>query len=253
MTTLEGRTHGVCLSDRLKRVVDSTVGHLDDNALDVLLVILGVDTVCGSKLLGELELSGVDIDSDDAGSTANDGSLNDRKTNSSEAKDSNSGALLDLGGVDSSTNTSGDTTSEETNLLERSRLVHLGNRDLREDGVLREGGSTHKVVNSLSFARETRSSIGHNTGVLGGANLLAEVRLGVLAELALLALGDVERDDVVTGLHRGDSSTYTLNDTTAFVSKNDGKDTSGLISRESAIVLRRRSKECILNIGSSLC
>ena len=50
------------------------------------------------------------------------------------------------------------------------------------------------------FAGEPACSIGHQSLTLGDSNLLAEVRLRVLAVFALPALWDVERDDVIAWL-----------------------------------------------------
>lgn len=52
------------------------------------------------------------------------------------------------------------------------------------------------------------------------------------AELALLALGCVQRDDVVADLHVGDALADGLDDTGALVSEDDGEGTLGVLAGE---------------------
>ena len=53
------------------------------------------------------------------------------------------------------------------------------------------------MVERGTAARQTARAVRHDPATLRGADLRAEVRLRVATELALAALGDVERDDVV--------------------------------------------------------
>jgi hypothetical protein len=68
---------------------------------------------------------------------------------------------------------------------------------------------------------------------LGGSNLAAEVGLSGLAELALLAFGCVESDDVVTRLDVGDTVTNRLDNTGTLVSEDNGESTLRVLTRES--------------------
>jgi len=84
-----------------------------------------------------------------------------------------------------------------SNLLERSILGDLGDRYLGQHGVLGEGRGAHVVVDLLTLAREARRAVRHQALTLRQSDLGAEVGLVRAAELALSALGDVQRDHVI--------------------------------------------------------
>ncbi len=52
VTRLERGSHGVDVADTLEGVVQASVGELDQHLLNGLLVVLGVDAVGGTELLG---------------------------------------------------------------------------------------------------------------------------------------------------------------------------------------------------------
>lgn len=104
------------VADALKGVVTAPLGELHQNLLNGLLIVLGVQAISGTKLLGSIKLGRVDIDGKDAGSTCLLGSLNHSQANSTQAEDSNGGAGLDLGGVVHSTPASGHTTAQQSHL-----------------------------------------------------------------------------------------------------------------------------------------
>jgi len=89
------------------------------------------------------------------------------------------------------------------------------------------------VKQILALALESRGTVGHQTLTLGGSDLAAEVGLSGLAELALLAFGGVESDNVVTRLDVGDALADRLDNTGTLVSKDNGESTLGVLAGES--------------------
>jgi len=200
---LEGGPHEVDVANTLEGVVKAALGEVDEDLLDGLLVLLRVDKVGGAELHGDVLLVVVDVDGDDAAGPALLGALNHGETDTSHAKDGDGGARLDLGGVDSGAVTGGDAAAEEADLGKRGLVGDLDNGDVSHDGVLGEGGTTHEVEDGLSPAGEAGGAVGHEPLALGGADDGTQVRLGAAAVLALLALGRVQRDHVISYRHAG--------------------------------------------------
>jgi hypothetical protein len=101
-----------------------------------------------------------------------------------------------------------------TNSGERSLLVDLSNGDLMNNSVLREGTASHEVEDLLTLASESAGTIAHKTLALGNTNNRAQVGLARLTELALTALRDVERDNVVARGNSSDTLANALDDAT---------------------------------------
>ena len=165
--------------------------------------VLGVHEVGHPELLGELALGGVEVHTDDAASTDHLGALDDVEADATEAEHDHSGARLDLGRVHHRADARGDAAADVANLVERCGLGDLGQRDLGQHGEVRERRSAHVVIDGLAVQREPTRAVGHEPLALRGADLLTEVGLGVEAEVALAALGCVQRDDVVIDRDRG--------------------------------------------------
>ncbi len=90
--------------------------------------------------------------------------------------------------------------------------------DLRQHGVLGEGGGAHVVVDRLAASwRSAMVPSGIRPLPWVARMALAEVGLAGAAELALAALGCVERDHVVARLQRGDAGAHLLDDGAALV------------------------------------
>src|ERR1700716_1655014 len=66
VTRLQGRAHHVNVADALERVVDAAVGQIDDDLLNGLVVVFGVDVVGRAERLGHGPFARVEIDGDDA-------------------------------------------------------------------------------------------------------------------------------------------------------------------------------------------
>lgn len=88
--------HDLHIADALKRVVDASVGHLHQNLLDGLAVVLGIHKLSSTELLGLVELCGVDVHADDPGCPGSLAAHENSQADSSEAKHSASGTGLDL-------------------------------------------------------------------------------------------------------------------------------------------------------------
>lgn len=218
----------------VESVVAATVRHLDQLVHDGST--LGqrgrVDEVGRAKLLGPLLLAGVDIHDDDLAGSLLNRTLDDGQTNTSGTKDSHVAALLNIGRDARSAIASGDTAAQQAGPVHGSILLHRHDRDVGDDGVLREGRGAHEVQDVLTLALEAAGTVGHHALALSGANLAAKVGLAGLAELALLALGGVEGDDMIAGLDVGDALADGLDDTSTLVSQDDGEGTLGILARE---------------------
>lgn len=234
VASLQGASHDLDVSGAIESVVETAVGDLDEMGDDVLVTEFGgVDEFGGAKLLGPLFLLVVGVDGDDSGSASVDGTGDDGETDTADTEDGDVGTLFDIGSVGGSTPTGGDTTSEKAGLVAGSLRVDGYKRVLRNDGVLRKGGASHKVEKLLALAAETLCAIGHDTLTLGGTNSLAKVGLARLAELALSAFGGVEEDDGVALLDVVDTFTDGLDDTGTFVTQDSRESALGVGARQS--------------------
>lgn len=234
MASLESSTHDLNVACAVKGVVATTVGQLDQLVDNRLALGEGarVDKVSGAELARPLLLAVVDIDSDDLGGAVGNSTLDNAEADAAGAEDGNSTALLDVGRDGGGAVAGGDTAAEQAGAVHGGLRVHSDDRNVGDDGVLAEGGGAHKVEDVLTTGAEAGGAVGHHTSALGGADLAAKVGLAGLAELALLALGGVESDDVVAGLHVGDALADGLDDTGTLVSEDDGEGALGILARE---------------------
>lgn len=234
MARLESSTHNANVTRAVEGVVTTTVSHLDELVDDrSTLGQLGrVDEVRGAELLGPLLLARVHIDNDDLAGSLLKSTLDDRQTNTPSTEDSDIAALLDVGRDASSTVSGGDTATQQAGAVHGGILLHGDDRDVGEDSVLGEGGRAHKVEDVLALALEPAGAVGHHALTLRGADLAAQVGLAGLAELALLALGRVQGDDMVADLDICDSLADGLDDTGALVTQDDGESTLGILAGE---------------------
>ena len=75
--------------------------------------------------------------------------------------------------------------------------MYLGNGNLCDDSVLREGGAAHEMKYLVALAREPRGAVGHDAPALRGPHLAAKVGFGGPTELAVPTLGNVQGDNMV--------------------------------------------------------
>src|SRR5205823_3515040 len=122
-----------------------------------------------------------------------------READAAEPEDGDRRAGMDPGGVQHGADAGRDAAAEETHLVERRVGADLRERDLGDDGPFGEGRGPHVMMQHAPAVREPARAVGHETLPLGGEQRAAQVRPPGEAELALAALGDVERDHVVAG------------------------------------------------------
>lgn len=234
VASLESSTHDVNVARAVESVVATAVGELDQLVDNRLALGEGgrVDEVGGAELARPLLLAGVNIDNDDLGSAVGDGTLDDAEADAAGAEDGDLAALLDVGGDGGGAVAGGDAAAEQAGAVHGGLRLHGDDRDVGDDGVLAERGGAHEVEDVLAAGAEAGGAVGHHTLALGGADFAAEVGLARLAELALLALGGVESDDVVAGLDVGDALADGLDDTGTLVSENDREGALGILAGE---------------------
>ncbi|MNO93507.1 hypothetical protein D3C76_851090 [compost metagenome] len=75
------------------------------------------------------------------------------------------------------------------------------------------------MVDRLALVGEARSAVRHQALALGGADLLAQVGLAGLAELALAALRGIQGDHMIAHRHRGDARAYRLDNAAALMAE----------------------------------
>ena len=103
----------------------------------------------------------VEIDADDHVGAGQLQPLDDVQADAAEAEDDGGCALLDLGRVDDGADAGGDAAADVADLVEGSVLADLGDRDLRQHGVMGEGGAAHVVEQLLAIEREARRAVWH--------------------------------------------------------------------------------------------
>ncbi|GAO47486.1 hypothetical protein G7K_1692-t1 [Saitoella complicata NRRL Y-17804] len=218
VASLQSAPHNVDVTSAVEGVVTSTISHLDQFVNDGLVTQLGrVNEVSGTELLGPLLLVVVGVNSDDAASALGNSTLDNGKTDTSNSENSDRSAFFDLSSAGRSTVSSSNTTSQQTDLVQRRRRVDSDDRNIGNDGVLGESRGTHVVQDILTTGTEAGGTVGHDTLTLGSTDFTTEVGLSGLAELAFTAFGGVEGDDEVSGLDVGDALTDGLNDSSTFV------------------------------------
>ena len=129
--------------------------------------------------------------------------LHDVEPDAAEPEHDDTGAGLDLGGVDHRADAGGDAAADVADLVERRVLADLRQRDLRQHRVIREGRGAHVMEDLVAAEREPAGAVGHHALALGRADRGAEIGLARQAVLALPAFRRVERDDVVALLQAG--------------------------------------------------
>src|SRR3546814_10795798 len=184
-------------------MVHAPAGHLHDDLLDRLVMVLRIDAVGRAHRARLVELGRVGIDGDDAPGLRLHRALDHRQAQRAEAEHRDTVAGLYLRRVVHGPDAGGNAAAEQADLLRRRLLVDLRQRDLGHDRVLAEGRAAHVVVQRLAFVREATAAAGHPALALGGAHRHAQVGLAGLAEFALPAFGAVHRDPVVAGRDAG--------------------------------------------------
>ena len=181
--------------------------------------LLGVDEVGHAEALAPRLLVVVDVDADDHVGAGELQALDDVEADAAEPEHDRLGAGLHLGGVEDGADAGGHAAADVADLVERRVLADLGDRDLRQHGVVGEGRGAHVVEQLLAAEREARGAVRHHALALGGADGGAQVGLAREAGRALPAFRRVERDDVVALPHAGHARADVDDDARALVAQ----------------------------------
>jgi hypothetical protein len=153
-----------------------------------------------------------------------------------EAEHDGLGALLDLGGIDDSSNAGRDAAADVANLVERRVFADFRHRDFRQHGVVRKGRGAHVVVHRLAAKREARGAVRHQALSLGGADRGAEIGLARQAGGTLPAFRRVKRNNVIAFLHAGHATSDIDHDARALMAENGRKQPLGISARQREFV-----------------
>ncbi len=225
-------THHIHVADALEAVVHAPGRHVDDDLLDGLVVVLGVDAVGGAKGAGQVELGGVGVDGDDAPRLGQLGALDHRQPDAAQAEYGHAVALLHLSGVLDGAKAGGHAAAQQAHLLGVGIGADLGQRDLGHHRVLAERAAAHVVVDRLAVVAEPRGAVGHHALALGGAHGHAQVGLAALAEQAFAAFGGVQRNHVVARLHAGHAFAALDHDAGALMAQHGREQALRIVARE---------------------
>ena len=166
----------------------------------------------------------IEIDADDLVGADHARALDHVEADAAQAEHDDIGARLDLGGVDHRADAGGHAAADVADLVERRVLADLGQRDLRQHGVVGEGRAAHVVVDRL--AADARSGWCRPASApLPWVARMAVHRL-VLRDrqrFALPAFRRVERDDVVAGFDAGDARADLQHHARALVAEDGGE------------------------------
>ncbi|MCY1437867.1 hypothetical protein D9M71_540450 [compost metagenome] len=88
------------------------------------------------------------------------------------------------------------------------------------------------MVDRLAVVGEAGGAVRHQALALGGAHRAAQVGLAGGAELALAALGGIQRDHVVADLQGGDALAHRLDDAAALVAEDAREHAFGVLPRQ---------------------
>lgn len=148
LTSLESSPHDFNVPSTVEGIVEAAVRHSDEfrlNRLAVSEIGRRVDEIRRAKLPAPLFLLAVDVDDDDSAGAALDGSLDDRQAYASRAEDGNRRASLDAGGDHRCAVSRRDAAPQEARLLHGNVVRDGDDGNVRDDGVLAEGGDAHEM------------------------------------------------------------------------------------------------------------
>src|ERR1700730_3465101 len=222
VAALERGAHDVDVAAQFEGLVDPTVGHVGDDLLNGLAVVLGVHTIGGAEGLGHREFPGVCVDGDDPSGLGHHGALHHRQPDAPQPAYGDGGARSHLSRVQHRADAGRDAAAKQADLVERRPRIDFRDRDFGQHRVLRECAGAHVVQHGLALGREAGGAVGHEPFALRGADLLAEIGPPRAAELALAAFGCVKRDHVVAGAYARDTGSHLLCGACAVLPENHG-------------------------------
>ena len=223
VTALERLAHEIDVTDALEAVIGTAVGEAHQVLHQVPAELLGVHEVGHAEALGERFAARVDIHADDPVRADQARALDDVQPNAPQAEHHHVRAGLDLGGVDDRADAGRDAAADVADLLEGRVLADLGERNLRQHGVIGESRASHVVMHHRLAHGEAAGAVRHDALALGGADGRAQVGLARQARLALPALGRIERNYVIALFDGGDPGPHVHDDAGALVPENHRK------------------------------
>mmetsp|Transcript_908 Transcript_908/g.2866 ORF Transcript_908/g.2866 Transcript_908/m.2866 type:complete len:492 (-) Transcript_908:40-1515(-) len=235
VAALEGGAHGDDVADALEAVVHAAVGESDDHVLHGSVVRLRVERLGGAELERARELVLVDVDGDDARRAGLLAPHDGGEAHGAEPEHGAGGALADLHRLRRRAPARGHAAAQQAHGRGRRVGADLGQRDLRHDRVLGEGGAAHEVVErrvrlgAAAPHAEAAGAVGHHAAALRRADLGAQVGAARVAELAVAALGDVEADDLVAHRHARHALADALHRAGALVAQDAGERALGVV------------------------
>jgi len=228
--------HDLHVADAFEGVVGATAGQLDEVRHEIARDLRRVDEMGHAEAPAPGLAVIVEIDAHDHAGTGKPQALDHVEANAAQSEDHAVGTHLHLGGVDHRAHAGGDAAADIADLVEGRVAADLGQCNLGQHRVIREGRAAHVVMDGLALVGESRGTVRHQPLALCGADLLAEIGLGVQAVLALAALRRIERYDVVAGFQRGDARPDLDYDASAFVAHDGRKQPFRIGTRDGEVV-----------------
>jgi hypothetical protein len=149
VSSFEGGAHDLGAAGRVEGVVDAPLCLLDEDLLNGLVVVVGVDAVCRAKLPRHVELGRVRVNGVDRLGLAHLGGLDDTQPDGAQPKHSHRRALLDVACLQHRPKARADTAPEQRDLVQGRVLVNLCDADLSDDSVLRERRTSWWVARQM--------------------------------------------------------------------------------------------------------
>src|SRR5262252_8659983 len=201
-------------------LVGAALGHVDEVRDQIATNLFRIDEVGHAEALAPLLLGVVEVDADDHVGAGEPQPLDDVEADAAEPEHDALRAWFHLGGIENGADAGGDAAADVTNLVERSVLANLGDRDLGQHGEIRERGGAHVMVQLFAPEREPRRPVGHDALPLGRADGRAQIGLARQTRRALPAFRRIERNDVVALLHARHARPDIDDDAGALVAEN---------------------------------
>ena len=138
------------IADTLERVVDAAAGHLDDGLRDAAAQSpSGLTKSVAPSALAISHLSGLISTAMMRAALAITAPWMQERPIPPSPNTATVEPGFHLGGIQHRADAGGDTAAQQADLVERRRLVHFGQGDLRHHGILGKGGTPHVVVDRL--------------------------------------------------------------------------------------------------------
>src|SRR6516164_960627 len=115
-------------------LVGAALRHVDEVRDQIAADLLRIDEVGHAEALAPLLLGVVDVDADDHVRAGEPQSLDDIEADAAEPEHDALRAGFHLGGIEDGADAGGDAAADVADLVERSVLANLGDRDLRQHG-----------------------------------------------------------------------------------------------------------------------